>query len=131
MDLLQQLVGTLAAVALPQGNTLEALRPGEDGRIDVLASHVLAGAVVSLENPFVAVLFQAARPVIDGALVASLGPAAIQSGLAAMVKREPVKKVRTRKPTSVARRTKKKEYTTKGIEILDAEFVDIIEDRKR
>jgi hypothetical protein len=120
MDLVQQFVAGMVANLLPAGNTLEKLHPISDGRIDVLVSHGVAH-LASQGSPLVQALFLAARPVIDGALVATCGPVAMNG--------KP-KRVAASKSTAVTKRRKKAkqaERTTAGIEILDAEFVDMPE----
>lgn len=119
MDLVSQIVGGIARANLPQGSTLEAC-PVNEGRLDVLVSHGLSYIVAQAGNPVLAAVYQAARPFLDGALVGAIGPAAGSAP----------KKVAKKRTTAVEKRRKReekrgREYTKDGVEILDAEFVDM------
>lgn len=124
MDLLQQFVVNFVGGVLPQGGTLANVNPVEGGRIDALVSHGVAALVKRAGNPLVVGLYEVARPFIDGALVGSCGPAVFAPK---------VKRVATKRTSAVAKRRasgpggkkKKTEWTKGGIEILDAEFVDV------
>lgn len=123
MDLLQQFLVGFVGNMLPQGGTLANVNAIEEGRIDALVSHGVAHLVGQAANPLVKGIYLAARPLIDGALVASCGPAALAPkirGVAA--KRSNV--VANRRKTHQGRKAKV-ERTKDGVEILDAEFVDV------
>lgn len=121
MDLLTQFVVGVVSSALPQGTTLAHVSPAE-GRVDALLSHGVSVVVDRIGNPIVSGLYAAARPMIDGALVGAVGPVAIHG--------KP-KQVRASRPSrTVVRRKKKQEFSSRGVEILNAEFVDVPEVRK-
>lgn len=129
---------------LPQGHDHSGHDTGQaiqDGRVDIIISHVVAGQMAQAP-PVMQALFSASRAVLDGALTAVAGPVAIdgviRQGVNALGYGRPKRKVNSaskqKKSTAVAKRTPKKrekgkEYTAAGIEIVDAEFVDIIEPR--
>ncbi len=138
MDILSQLIHGVTRNLLPQGHTHGASAPEQaliEGRVDVILSHAIAGQMSSA-HPVVQALYQGSRAVIDGALTSVAGPVAIEgiirTGASALgygsskSKRVSTKKKKT---TAVAKRAvkrdPKKEYTPQGIEILDAEFVDV------
>ncbi len=122
-DLVTAIVGGIARAHLPQGSTLAECSIHE-GRLDVLISHGLSFAVASADNPILAAVYAAARPMLDGALVGAIGPAAS----APPIKASGPKRRRTK---AVARTHKRRvERTEDGREILDAEFVDVVGGRK-
>lgn len=136
MDILSQLIHGMTRNLLPQGHTHGASTPDQalaEGRVDVILSHAIAGQV-SGAHPVVQALFAGSRSVIDGALTAIAGPVAIE-GMMGYAPRK-AKRVSTKstkgtkkKSTEVSKRNpgarSAKQYTDKGIEIIDAEFVDI------
>lgn len=128
MDIVETLIVGVIQNVLPQGSTLEKLEPLKDGRIDVAVSHGLAHLVQASGNGLVNAVFQAARPVLDGALVASCGPAALKR-LATTKTGGSKKKKHMATSKAVATKRSKKvkpvERTPQGIEIIDAEFVDL------
>jgi hypothetical protein len=126
MDLLEQMVIGIVAQSLPQGNTLKGVNPA-DGRVDALISHGVEHVVRRVGNPLVVGLFEVARPLIDGALVAAVGPVA----LAAVAPKKKQKRVGRASAVVARRGGKKREYTKGGVEILDAEFVDVPNGGKR
>ncbi len=150
MDILSQLIHGMTRNLLPQGHDHSGQAPTEalqNGRVDVILSHAIAGQI-STAHPVVQALYQGSRAVIDGALTSVAGPVAIEgiirSGASALGYggSRPQKKVAKKKTqgaqraTAVAKRKKPtpqkgKEYTSQGIEILDAEFVDLPSDGGR
>ena len=139
-DILAQLINGVTRNLLPQGHDHSSHAPTEalqEGRIDVIISHAIAGQV-SGAHPIVQAMYGGARAVLDGALTAVAGPVAIEgmirSGASALGYGSP-KKVQgarstKKKSTAVAKRKKPaqqkgKEYTAAGVEIVDAEFVDV------
>jgi len=147
MDILSDLVGMMARAVLPQGHThahIDQRTAVEDGRVDVLVSHAVAGEVsmLAVENPMVGLLFDAARPVIDGALTACVGPVAIRGALGGTVAPLASKRKRSSIHTTTTTGSKvtrsHRATTTKSTavvkskrgakappEIIDAEFVDL------
>lgn len=140
MDILSQLINGMTRTFLPQGHDHSQHDPGgaaQSGRVDVILSHAIAGQMSSA-HPVVQALYQGSRAVIDGALTSVAGPVAIEgiirSGASALgyAPQKSTKRVSTKKKKTTAAVVKRnprahraKEYTSKGIEILDAEFVDV------
>jgi hypothetical protein len=125
MDILEQIVAGIAKGMLPQGKTLAEVKPFDEGeqRMDALASHAIAETVKGFAPPIVGILYEAARPMVDGALVGALG------GLRPQEKRKLQSKQRkTAKAAATKELVKRKAYGP--TEILDAEFVDVPEVKK-
>ena len=147
-DILSQLINGVTRNLLPQGHDHSGHAPTEalqEGRIDVIISHAIAGQIAGA-HPIVQAMYGGARAVLDGALTAVAGPVAIEgiirSGASALGYRPPETKKRVstkkssgKKTTAVSKRTPgarsaSKEYTAAGVEIVDAEFVDVPEVRR-
>ena len=123
MDILEQIVAGIAKGMLPQGKTLAEVKPFDEGeqRMDALASHAIAETVNHFAHPIVGILYEAARPMVDGALVGALG------GLRPQEKRKLQSKQRKAKVAATKELVKRAYGPT---EILDAEFVDVPEVKK-
>jgi hypothetical protein len=120
MDILEQIVAGIAKGMLPQGKTLAEVKPFDEGeqRMDALASHAIAETVKGFAPPIVGILYEAARPMVDGALVGALG------GLRPQEKKRLQAKQRKAKAAATKELVKRAYGPT---EILDAEFVDVPE----
>lgn len=122
MDLLTEMAIGFVRESLPQGVTLAGVKPAA-GRLDALVSHGIAYVIQASGNPLAVAMYEVARPMVDGALVGACGPCVIAGPVKG-------KRVAGRKSSAVAKRRrktaeKKREFTDKGVEILDAEFVDV------
>jgi hypothetical protein len=143
MDILSQLINGMTRNLLPQGHDYSNHAPEQalqDGRVDIIISHAIAGQI-STAHPVVQAVYGGARALLDGALTAVAGPVAIegmlQKGASALgygsgqtkttagTKRVSKTGKKKTKTTAVARRVPEREYTAAGVEILDAEFVDM------
>ena len=79
-DILSQLINGVTRNLLPQGHDHSGHAPTEalqEGRIDVIISHAIAGQIAGA-HPIVQAMYGGARAVLDGALTAVAGPVAIE-----------------------------------------------------
>jgi Na+/alanine symporter len=128
--MIEALIGAVIRQALPDGHTYEGFshdKAIQEGRVDVVASHIAAAAAA--RNPMTAALFSVARPIIDGMLTATMGPVVLSEAVSKLMPVAATPRVKSvkRKRKVNAAVTKRKQFTNEGIEILDAEFVDIPE----